>query len=130
MKIFIVMSLFANLCFAGNRESGGRETANAVYVEFTSVGMGIDYASKSTYDNLLANAKMSGEVVSENSQYIGREGEVRVCVQLQNANQRYYFIQSLAGSINNDRQSQGLIRTHVFVGMNCISFENATEQAL
>jgi hypothetical protein len=131
MKLLMIMSLmnlmFCSVSFA-NRESGGRHGASAVYVDFRSFGTGIDNQTANTFNVLYNAAKMRGEIVDETVVRVGREGETRHCIQLSNATQRYYFIQSLAGSILNDMQLTGSQRTAVFVGMDCHSFESATEQ--
>ncbi|MDO9181907.1 MAG: hypothetical protein Q7U04_05845 [Bacteriovorax sp.] len=131
MKLLIVLSIFFSAAsFAGNRESGGRVGASAVYIDFKSFGTGIDSATKETFEILLRAAKARGEVVDETVELKGREGETINCVQLSNASQRYNFIQPIAYSILMDTQNSGIKRTSVYVGMDCHSFDSATEQDL
>lgn len=127
--IFICLLIASSISMA-NRESGGREGASAVYVDFRSIGSGIDTQSLNVFKALYQGAKSRGEVLDTTSERLGREGEVRFCVKLSNANQRYQFIKSLASSIVADTQKHMAKRTAVLVGMECRSIDSATEQDL
>lgn len=128
-KIILAGLLVSSVCFA-NRESGGRNQASAVYVDFKSFGAGIDSVTLNIFESLVANATAQGQVVDLTAEPMGREGETLRCVDLQDAQQRYYFIQSLAPSILADTQQVGSQRSAVYVGTDCHSFESATEQDL
>ncbi len=127
--IFISLLIGSSICMA-NRESGGREGASAIYVDFRSLGAGIDQQTLNSYMVLLRAATSRGEVLDSTSEKSGREGELRFCVKLANSTQRYYFIQSLAPSILADIQLVMNKRTAVYLGMECRSFNSATEQDL
>ncbi|MFZ3231238.1 MAG: hypothetical protein WA160_13605 [Pseudobdellovibrio sp.] len=128
MKLVIITGLLlSSVCFA-NRESGGREGASAIYVDFKSIGSGIDTVSAETFAKLSSEALENGNVVDSTAEQIGREGESLYCIKLTNANLRYEFIKALAVPIIADRQATGVQRTAVYVGMECHSFETATEQ--
>jgi hypothetical protein len=130
MKALILLSLLVSSVSFANRESGGRGGATAVYVDFRSTGAGIASSAMNTYKILVNAAQSRGEVIDVTTQMNGREGGRLECVQLMTGPQRYQFIQSLAFSIRFDTESTGMKRTAVYVGMDCHSFNAATEQDL
>lgn len=131
MKLITIISILACCSVSlANQESGGKLQASAVYVDFRSTGGGIDVQSLNAYEQLYQAASSRGEVVESTTVQTGHEGEVRHCVQMQDAMQRYYFIQSLSFGILLDRQQTGTQRTAVYVGFDCHSFDSATEQDL
>lgn len=130
MKAIIMASMLISSVSFANRESGGRLGASAVYVDFRSYGTGIDPVTNANYEKLVLEAKNQGLVIDETKEMRGREGETLSCVQLSSAFDRYNFIRRLAPSILFDTQTHGLQRTSVYVGVDCNSFDQATEQDL
>lgn len=130
MKLLIIIGLlFSTASFAVNRESGGVITS-AVYVNFISFGSGIDQETLKNVTQILSAAKLRGEVINENQVRFGHEGEVRQCAQFSSGTQKDQYIQAIANAIKSDTQMNGMQRTRVYVGMDCFSFENASEQDL
>lgn len=122
MKLLIIMGLlFSTANFAGERFA-----ATAVYVDFTSFGSGINQTALENVAQALNSARSRGEIFQETQVLLGHEGEIRHCAHFYNSTQRYEYIQAISNSINSD----SIQRTKVYVGADCNSFENATEQDL
>lgn len=132
-KLTSIIALISTVMFLSdafaNRESGGRESARAVFVEFNSFGAGIDQSTKQFTDSLVEMAVANDEVVDLEVQQRGREGETYYCVHFKESVQRYAFIANLAKPIVHDTQNHGK-RTSVFLGMSCEDRDSATEQDL
>jgi len=130
MKSLITIGLLlSSVCFA-NRESGGRSSASAVFVDFYSIGQGIDHNTLAVYESLHSQAVANNQVLASTSEARGREGEMLRCVQLTDATLRYEFIRSLAPAILADTRASNAQRTAVYVAVDCNSFDSATEQNL
>lgn len=116
--------------FAGPLVSvGGRNSIRGVYVQFNSVGTGIDQATFAQYLGLVEFAKTQGLVMDEKLAQKGREGEVQACVVV-DGTIGYRLIKVLAPAILQDRQNLGISRTEVYVGQNCDDVSAATSQDL
>ncbi|OFZ51342.1 MAG: hypothetical protein A2381_06245 [Bdellovibrionales bacterium RIFOXYB1_FULL_37_110] len=126
--LFLQVSFLANAQIMGGESSGGRTDAQAVYVSFTSFGNGIDHSSLKLTEQLINDATINGNIITQTFEQRGHEGEVIYCVQLINAYKRYEFIKRLAPSILNDKNQLNQQRTFVYVGTNCDNIQNATEQ--
>lgn len=136
MKSFLVFTLIVtSLSAFANRESGGRASASAVFLNFTSPGNGIDVQSLNLADNLITQASQDGLVKEIVRKRWGREGEVTLCVHFQGgahngAAPSRDFIRGVANSIFMDTLDQGLQRTKVLLGVSCKNIEEATEQSV
>lgn len=132
MKNLLILLMFmAQGSLAMNRESGGRQSAAAVYVDFKSLGNGIDESTLKFMEELITQA-VSEDLVKEIVRtYRPYEGERTICVHFHGghfdgAGPRYYFVKALASSILNDSQP----RTDVYVGISCQDITKATKQDL
>ena len=124
-----VVIFLSSISFA-IRESGGRNGASAVYVQFASYGTGVDLETQKHYESLVKVAKSQGIVLDETLIGRGREGETLNCVLLASAFDRYNFIKELAPSILEDNMSNQFERTYVYVGADCNDVRKATRQDL
>ncbi len=113
-----------------NRESGGRLAARAVYVQFTSIGTGIDYFTQKKLQQYIAKAKHSKKIADYTYEQKGREGEATYCVRPKDVVDRVSIIKAIAPSIVKDTKGMGVQRTHVLLGMSCGDINMAVEQDL
>jgi hypothetical protein len=126
----ILLAIFTSSTALANRESGGRVAARAVYVNFMSVGAGIDRANLNEVEALIEQAKSSGAVVKNTKEQMGREGETNLCVEFNGNTDVYHFIKTIASSILSDARTSGSQRTQVLSGKTCGDVSSATLQDL
>lgn len=130
MKSLLLASalLLSSLSIAANRESGGRNESATVFVEFRNENQGYDLQTFEIFKMSFEGAKARNEVLNFTKTAVGRAGDVRFCVQLQDATQRYNFLSQLAPSIRQDAHMLGFQRTILYAGASCEDFESASEQ--
>lgn len=130
MKSLLLVSAFlmGSLSIAANRESGGRNDNATVFVEFRGENQGYDLQTFYIFKDSVEAAKSRSEVLNLTRTPVGRAGDVRFCVQLQDATQRYNLLSRLAPSIRQDAHMLGFQRTILYAGASCEDFESATEQ--
>jgi hypothetical protein len=85
MKKFI-FALFVlatvSTSFAGPLASGGLKAPAAAKLKFYSIGAGIDEELKDSVDEIISDYAVAGLVAEQRSSGYGPEGEVEVCVLL------------------------------------------------
>ncbi len=129
-NLVLVLIMVAGPLALANRESGGRLAARAVYVQFTSIGTGIDYFTQKKLQQYIAKAKHSKKIADYTYEQKGREGEAFYCVELKDVLDRVVMIKAVAPSIVKDTKGMGVQRTHVLLGMACGNADMAVEQDL
>ncbi|RYZ85317.1 MAG: hypothetical protein EOP06_16495 [Proteobacteria bacterium] len=80
--VMIAISSFAHPAKAGIRENGGFLVPSAAELNFTSPGNGIDNGLKNAVEALVESYHSAGLVHSYKKNGYGREGETKICVQL------------------------------------------------
>lgn len=122
LTAFIILSSLNS--FAVNRESGGRESASAVYVNFFSPGNGINYEAYDLTRKLMNEAEDQGKIQELTIEFYGREGERKVCLKYKRAEDSRELVRMIAPTILADKFS----RTKVYIGKKCGDMESATQQ--
>jgi hypothetical protein len=130
MKTLILFLMLSASVVSVQASGGGGYYATSVYVKFMSTGSGINRVALEKLKSLLLVGTNTGEVLTAKQRSLGREGERVICVQLREQGSRYAFIRRLAPSIVNDKMSNGLNRTEVYVGFSCDDIKKASLQNL
>jgi hypothetical protein len=136
MKFIIVLSFVMNFSLlaqervAMEREGGGRPSANAVYVVFSSFGTGINNYTKSLAKEYIDNGIENNTIKKATFERWGREGEITFCADFRKSEDRVRFVNAIYSSIIDDHNGLPIKRTDVLVGIDCEDISKATSQQI
>lgn len=104
--------------------------SKSVYLDFISIGTGIDSFTYRLSQDFAKTALEQGKVTEQTLKPWGREGERTFCVSFVKSFDAHLYIRNLTNSILSDASAERVQRTKVFLGEDCSDISKAVEQDL